>query len=353
MLIGSLSWSDTYENDGYNPEAPSITNTSRPTYRHRVNAQRPNLIGLTMGDVDQPQRGIMFHKKLANLSQIRCFKMWICCISKQEQGCCCHFCFCFLKTCSVKTDLLLFICKQERFQTTVWELLWSLTPERGCLLTMVESLSRNLGLTSKEPLINPWIIFTPFTLKLCVFSLVFVDPILINPTTRATTRDFLSLKMPSCWFCKFPLCLTTSPNSMNISASLAQSSTCRYVYILLEMIRAMETVDHIWKYVAAGFFKNEMLYCINLFFMCHCNFFEGGLPEQQRSCIDSVCLSWWGQAGYPKHRSCPQQPLHKGALVSWWREWRPRTFSFTVTASYTASQGNYFFIYIALVFHSI
>ncbi|CAF99779.1 unnamed protein product, partial [Tetraodon nigroviridis] len=49
--------SDTYENDVYNPEAPSITNTSRPLYRHRVNAQRPNLIGLTMGDVDQPPRG--------------------------------------------------------------------------------------------------------------------------------------------------------------------------------------------------------------------------------------------------------------------------------------------------------
>uniref|UniRef100_A0AAQ4PNJ5 RNA binding motif protein 26 n=1 Tax=Gasterosteus aculeatus aculeatus TaxID=481459 RepID=A0AAQ4PNJ5_GASAC len=42
--------------DVYNPEAPSITNTSRPIYRHRVNAQRPNLIGLTMGDVDQPPR---------------------------------------------------------------------------------------------------------------------------------------------------------------------------------------------------------------------------------------------------------------------------------------------------------
>uniref|UniRef100_A0A3Q0QN51 RNA binding motif protein 26 n=1 Tax=Amphilophus citrinellus TaxID=61819 RepID=A0A3Q0QN51_AMPCI len=40
----------------YNPEAPSITNTSRQIYRHRVNAQRPNLIGLTMGEVDQPQR---------------------------------------------------------------------------------------------------------------------------------------------------------------------------------------------------------------------------------------------------------------------------------------------------------
>ncbi|CAJ1049523.1 RNA-binding protein 26 [Xyrichtys novacula] len=40
----------------YNPEAPSITSSSRPMYRHRVNAQRPNLIGLTMGDVDQPPR---------------------------------------------------------------------------------------------------------------------------------------------------------------------------------------------------------------------------------------------------------------------------------------------------------
>ncbi|KAM9408799.1 RNA-binding protein 26 [Pholidichthys leucotaenia] len=48
--------SDHYETDVYNPEAPSITNTSRPIYRHRVNAQRPNLIGLTMGEVDQPQR---------------------------------------------------------------------------------------------------------------------------------------------------------------------------------------------------------------------------------------------------------------------------------------------------------
>uniref|UniRef100_A0A672INT1 RNA binding motif protein 26 n=1 Tax=Salarias fasciatus TaxID=181472 RepID=A0A672INT1_SALFA len=51
-----LFTSDHYETDVYNPEAPSITNTSRPMYRHRVNAQRPNLIGLTMGDMDQPQR---------------------------------------------------------------------------------------------------------------------------------------------------------------------------------------------------------------------------------------------------------------------------------------------------------
>uniref|UniRef100_A0A3Q1IUJ6 Uncharacterized protein n=1 Tax=Anabas testudineus TaxID=64144 RepID=A0A3Q1IUJ6_ANATE len=47
---------DNYETDVYNPEAPSITNTPRPIYRHRGNAQRPNLIGLTMAEVDQPIR---------------------------------------------------------------------------------------------------------------------------------------------------------------------------------------------------------------------------------------------------------------------------------------------------------
>uniref|UniRef100_H0W297 RNA-binding protein 26 n=1 Tax=Cavia porcellus TaxID=10141 RepID=H0W297_CAVPO len=47
---------DAYDTDGYNPEAPSITNTSRPMYRHRVHAQRPNLIGLTSGDMDLPPR---------------------------------------------------------------------------------------------------------------------------------------------------------------------------------------------------------------------------------------------------------------------------------------------------------
>ncbi|XP_069553914.1 RNA-binding protein 26 [Brachyistius frenatus] len=51
-----LFTSDLYDTDVYNPEAPSITSTSRPVYRHRVNAQRPNLIGLTMGEVDQPPR---------------------------------------------------------------------------------------------------------------------------------------------------------------------------------------------------------------------------------------------------------------------------------------------------------
>ncbi|XP_033839524.1 RNA-binding protein 26 isoform X2 [Periophthalmus magnuspinnatus] len=44
-----------FDTDVYNPEAPSITNSSRPVYRHR-NTQRPNLIGLTMGDVDQLPR---------------------------------------------------------------------------------------------------------------------------------------------------------------------------------------------------------------------------------------------------------------------------------------------------------
>ncbi|KAJ3594153.1 hypothetical protein NHX12_006485 [Muraenolepis orangiensis] len=49
--------SDSYETDMYNPEAPSITSMSRPLqYRHRPNVQRPNLIGLTMGDMDQPHR---------------------------------------------------------------------------------------------------------------------------------------------------------------------------------------------------------------------------------------------------------------------------------------------------------
>ncbi|CAL8403460.1 unnamed protein product [Boreogadus saida] len=49
--------SDSYDTDMYNPEAPSITSMSRPMqYRHRASIQRPNLIGLTMGDMDQPHR---------------------------------------------------------------------------------------------------------------------------------------------------------------------------------------------------------------------------------------------------------------------------------------------------------
>uniref|UniRef100_A0A8C5C8X4 RNA binding motif protein 26 n=1 Tax=Gadus morhua TaxID=8049 RepID=A0A8C5C8X4_GADMO len=48
---------DSYDTDMYNPEAPSITSMSRPMqYRHRASVQRPNLIGLTMGDMDQPHR---------------------------------------------------------------------------------------------------------------------------------------------------------------------------------------------------------------------------------------------------------------------------------------------------------
>uniref|UniRef100_A0A8C5LNS2 RNA binding motif protein 26 n=1 Tax=Leptobrachium leishanense TaxID=445787 RepID=A0A8C5LNS2_9ANUR len=47
---------EQYETDGYNPEAPSMTSTARPMYRHRVHAQRPNLIGLTSGDMDSPPR---------------------------------------------------------------------------------------------------------------------------------------------------------------------------------------------------------------------------------------------------------------------------------------------------------
>lgn len=58
---------ETYDTDGYNPEAPSITNTSRPMYRHRVHAQRPNLIGLTSGDMDLPPRGMLSKLYLVSL----------------------------------------------------------------------------------------------------------------------------------------------------------------------------------------------------------------------------------------------------------------------------------------------
>ncbi|XP_030067446.1 RNA-binding protein 27 isoform X2 [Microcaecilia unicolor] len=49
----------TYEPDGYNPEAPSITNAGRTQYRQffsRTLTQRPNLIGLTSGDMDTNPR---------------------------------------------------------------------------------------------------------------------------------------------------------------------------------------------------------------------------------------------------------------------------------------------------------
>ncbi|XP_051567320.1 RNA-binding protein 26 isoform X2 [Myxocyprinus asiaticus] len=59
-----LFTSDSFEPDVYNPEAPSMN--SRPMYRHRVNAQRPNLIGLTMGEVDLPPR-----EKMSNSNNMR------------------------------------------------------------------------------------------------------------------------------------------------------------------------------------------------------------------------------------------------------------------------------------------
>uniref|UniRef100_A0A8C9G2P9 RBM27 protein n=1 Tax=Pavo cristatus TaxID=9049 RepID=A0A8C9G2P9_PAVCR len=50
---------DTYEPDGYNPEAPSITSAGRSQYRQfftRAQTQRPNLIGLTSGEMDANPR---------------------------------------------------------------------------------------------------------------------------------------------------------------------------------------------------------------------------------------------------------------------------------------------------------
>ncbi|XP_025065306.1 RNA-binding protein 27 isoform X2 [Alligator sinensis] len=49
----------TYEPDGYNPEAPSITGAGRSQYRQfftRTQTQRPNLIGLTSGEMDTNPR---------------------------------------------------------------------------------------------------------------------------------------------------------------------------------------------------------------------------------------------------------------------------------------------------------
>uniref|UniRef100_A0A8C1YGV8 RNA binding motif protein 26 n=1 Tax=Cyprinus carpio TaxID=7962 RepID=A0A8C1YGV8_CYPCA len=62
--LPALQPSDSFEPEVYNPEAPSMT--SRPMYRHRVNAQRPNLIGLTMGEVDLPPR-----EKMSNTNSAR------------------------------------------------------------------------------------------------------------------------------------------------------------------------------------------------------------------------------------------------------------------------------------------
>ncbi|XP_072002239.1 RNA-binding protein 27 [Engystomops pustulosus] len=57
-LLYSVS-EHTYEPDGYNPEAPSLTNTGRSGYRQfftRPQTQRPNLIGLTSCDMDTAPR---------------------------------------------------------------------------------------------------------------------------------------------------------------------------------------------------------------------------------------------------------------------------------------------------------
>ncbi|XP_063784181.1 RNA-binding protein 27 isoform X2 [Pseudophryne corroboree] len=57
-LLYSVS-EHTYEPDGYNPEAPSLTNTSRTGYRQfftRTQTQRPNLIGLTSVNLDTAPR---------------------------------------------------------------------------------------------------------------------------------------------------------------------------------------------------------------------------------------------------------------------------------------------------------
>ncbi|XP_072255090.1 RNA-binding protein 27 [Pyxicephalus adspersus] len=57
-LLYSVS-EHTYEPDGYNPEAPSLTGTGRTGYRPfytRPQQQRSNLIGLTSGDMDTPPR---------------------------------------------------------------------------------------------------------------------------------------------------------------------------------------------------------------------------------------------------------------------------------------------------------
>ncbi|XP_066472938.1 RNA-binding protein 27 [Tiliqua scincoides] len=57
-LLYSVS-EHTYEPDGYNPEAPSITSAGRSQYRQffsRTPMQRPNLIGLTSGEMDTNPR---------------------------------------------------------------------------------------------------------------------------------------------------------------------------------------------------------------------------------------------------------------------------------------------------------
>lgn len=79
--------------------------------------------------------------------------------------------------------------------------------------------------------------------------------------------------------------------------------------------------------------------------------FTGCLPEWPGRCTNPVCLSRWGQAGYAKHRGCSQQPLHQGALVSWWWEWWPGSgpVSLTAAASDTASHGKKFFLKLLIM----
>lgn len=154
IKVSPLSCPDNYETDVYNPEAPSITNTSRPLYRHRVNAQRPNLIGLTMGDVDQPQRGIHIYSHQLNiwvLSRLS-YKMHVLpssvsliisllntltipmacyCFTNKKKSCVYYTLLFFLffwctVCCSLRTDLLLSFPNQTRFLTTVWGSLWRL-----------------------------------------------------------------------------------------------------------------------------------------------------------------------------------------------------------------------------------
>lgn len=60
FLITVFVLPDTYDTDVYNPKAPSITNTSRPMYRHRVHGTKAQP-ELTSGDMDLPPRGTMMN----------------------------------------------------------------------------------------------------------------------------------------------------------------------------------------------------------------------------------------------------------------------------------------------------
>lgn len=154
----SLCWSDHYDTDVYNPEAPSITNTSRQIFRHRVNAQRPNLIGLTMGEVDQPHRGILNHSNFEKtvLSYICISSTAIRSVSLDLYSpFMSHMCWSQKLTCQC-------LFQQTRFPTTVWELSWNLIRGRDPLPLMMEGcLPRNLGLTSKKHFV-----------LVCIFSIV-------------------------------------------------------------------------------------------------------------------------------------------------------------------------------------